>query len=66
MSDYGDKIIKGIKNNHLFCCGKDLGAIEEGEALFCEKCSSLYLPNPNKRGKITDFMKKEKEAKDKK
>jgi hypothetical protein len=50
-----DQIIKGIKDNHLFCCGNDLGEIEKGKALFCGKCSSLYLPNTPKQKRLEEF-----------
>ncbi len=32
-----------IRDNHIFCCNKDLGKIEKGKAYFCEKCSNLFL-----------------------
>ena len=51
-----DIIIKGIKDNHLFCCGIDLGELKKEKAYFCEKCERLYFHSSQKQKKVLDFI----------
>ena len=43
-------------NEHIFCCGKDLGKLKLQEAYWCIECKNLIFAYRPKQRKILEFI----------
>lgn len=50
-----------IKNNHIFCCNKDLGKVEKDKVYFCRLCNNLFMVQYNPQRTLDNFKKSEEE-----